>query len=68
MIKPFSKPIATDGYSINLVKIEYGIEDYVVWFYTYEPYVIHKSKIYYGNRDYFKINGKRRYIDDFMRV
>lgn len=69
MERPLPKSIAYDGYFVYIVKIEHGIDDYVVWFNSYDPYTMHKTKLYYGNiGDYFKVGGKRRYISEFMRV
>lgn len=65
------KPIASNGY-IAIYDIDYGINDYVEWAYgeTANP-KIHRSRIYYtknSGRPYFKQNGVRRYLDEFMRL
>ena len=52
---------------------EYGINDYVIWGYEFDgkPEKKRRSKIYYtktSDRAYFKNNGRREYLDDFMRI
>lgn len=47
--------------------------DYVKWGYEFgnKKEKIHTSKIYYtvsSGRPYFKVNGRREYLDEFMRV
>ena len=59
------------GYSgIEIKDIQYGIEDYIIfvagaW---YGKKSVHRSKIYCGNRDYFKYNGNRIYLDECLRA
>ena len=59
------------GYSgIEIKDIQYGIEDYIIfvagaW---YGKKSVHKSKVHYGKRDYFKYNGNRIYLDECLRA
>lgn len=59
---------------IAIYDIEYGIDDYVIWRYEHgesKPNKLRKSKIYYtvsSGRAYFKVNGRREYLDEFMRM
>jgi len=55
---------------IEIKGIEYGIEDYVIfvagaWNGNSS---VHRSKIYYGNRDYFKYRGVRIHFDECIRM
>ncbi len=52
---------------------EYGIDDYVIWADESggKKGKMRRSKIYYtktSGRAYFKNNGRREYLDDFMTV
>ena len=67
------KAIATDGL-IEIIDIEHSIEDKVVWRYVGESR-IHKCEVYYGSSyggrtswPYFNVNGRRKYLKDFMRL
>ena len=68
-----TKPIAyknmAGGLGMEIIRIEYGINDHVVWKFSDEK-KYHSSIIYYTNsgRAYFKYRGSRHYIDDFMRM
>ena len=59
------------GYAgIEIKDILYGIEDYIVfvagaWC---SDKSVHKSKVYYGDRPYFKFNGNRIYLDECLRA
>ena len=56
---------------IEILDIEYGINDKVVWRYNFgKPEKPHKSIIYYTakGRAYFKRYGQREYLDEYMRV
>jgi len=59
------------GYSgIEIKDIQYGIEDYIIfvagaWC---SKKSVHRSKIYYGNRFYFRYNGNRIYLDECLRA
>lgn len=59
-------------YAFGLVGLEikeilYGIEDYIIYVYTGDNSV-HQSKLYYGDRPYFRFYGHRVYADECMRV
>lgn len=68
---------ATSAFSgIEILDIEYGINDKVIWCNTVDGKQgkKHSSIIYWtsysgGNRSraYFKVNGRREYLDDYMR-
>lgn len=67
------KPIAikpTSGFGgMAIYDYEYGINDYVIWGYTIGPEKKRRSKIYYTkttDRAYFKNNGRREYLDEFI--
>lgn len=71
------KPIAVKATSafggIAIYDIEYGIDDYVIWADESggKAGKMRRSKIYYttrSDRAYFKNNGRREYLDDFMAV
>ena len=71
------KPVAVKATSafggIVIYDFEYGIDDYVIWANEYEgkPGKMRRSKIHYttrSDRAYFKNNGRREYLDDFMRI
>lgn len=56
---------------IEILDIEYGINDKVVWRMNHgKPGKIHRSIIYNtvrSGRAYFKVNGRREYLDEYMR-
>ena len=72
------KAIAVKGISntggIAIYEIHDGYEAYVKWRLEYgqkEPGKMRKSKIYYtvsSGRAFFKVNGSRQYLDEFMRL
>lgn len=54
---------------IEIKSIEYGIEDYVIfvagaWC---SKKTVHKSKVYYGKRSYFKFYNTRIYLDECIK-
>lgn len=58
------------GPTMDILDIEYGINDKVVWKWSDEK-KIHKNIIYYtqsSGRAYFKNNGTRYYLDEFVRL
>ena len=56
------------GLSIIIDDIEYGINDRVVWRWADESRQ-HKSRIYHTvNDSYFKINGQRHNLSEFIRA
>ena len=69
MMKAFAVKPLVGSLSVEIVRFEYGNPDYVHWRFSNEK-KIHKNIIYTtkSGRSYFKNNGKRHYIDEFMRV
>lgn len=61
------KPIMA-GLGIEVVGFDYGTNDYVKWRWTGEK-KIHRNIVYFtsSGRAYFKNNGSRHYLDEFMR-
>ena len=60
----------TPFHAIEILDVEYGINDKIVWRYSGEK-TKHKSIIYYttkSDRAYFKVNGRREYLDEYMRT
>ena len=55
-----------DLMGIELKDIEYGINDYAII--VIQEKSVHRVKIYYGLREYIKINGRRLYFDECLRV
>jgi hypothetical protein len=55
--------------SILIIDVLYGIEDKIVWKYSFEN-KIHKSKLYTTttDRSYFLINGRREYLEEYIRT
>jgi len=71
------RPVAVKATSafggIAIYDFEYGTDDYVIWADESggKPGKMRRSKIYYttkSDRAYFKNNGHREYLDDFMRI
>lgn len=66
------KPIAGKATSawggIEIIDIEHGINDFVIWRWSNES-KLHKSRAYYDSKRgaYFKVNGRREYLDEYMR-
>ena len=65
-------PVATNGF-IEIMGIEYGINDSVIWRYAGER-KLHTAQIYYAGKGgstnasaYFNANGRRQYLMDFMK-
>ena len=65
---------STSAFSgLAIYDFEYGTDDYVIWATESDEKrgKMRRSKIYYtktSGRAYFKNNGRREYLDDFMRV
>ena len=55
-----------DWFGVELKDIEYGINDYVII--VIQEKSVHRVKIYYGKREYIKINGRRLYFDECLRA
>ena len=55
------------GVGIEVLGFDYGANDYVKWRWTGEKKV-HRNIVYYTTkgRPYFKNNGSRHYLDEFM--
>ena len=58
-----------NGASINLLYFLHESVDRVAWKYSFDD-KIHKSKIYTTSTDrkYFLINGKREYLEEYIRI
>lgn len=55
------------GHSINIVEVDYDIEDYVIGFQQVnEDKHWFKRKIY--NNSYFILNNQRYYLNEFLRT
>lgn len=64
------KSISAFG-GIEILDIEYGVNDAVIWRTNYgTPGKTRRSRIYYtkNGRPYFKMNGHREYLDEYMRI
>ena len=60
----------TNFHSMEIIEIEFGIDDKVVYRYSNETKT-HKAKIYNTiktGRSYFKVKGVRYFLDEFMKV
>ena len=55
-----------DWFGVELKDIEYGINDYAII--VIQEKSVHRVKIYYGKREYIKINGRRLYFDECLRA
>ena len=57
-----------NGASILILYFIHGISDRIAWKYSFED-KIHKTKIYTTatDRSYFLINGKREYLEEYLR-
>ena len=52
---------------IEILDIVYDTDDSIVWRYTTDKKP-HCTKIYYGERSYFKADNKHIYLDECIRV
>lgn len=59
--------IAT-AYGIGIVKVEYGIDDHVIFRDMNKPQKLHRVKISYSNNPYFNYRGRRFHLGDFIRT
>ena len=61
------KPLAY-GVGIEIVGFDYGVKDYVKWRYAGEK-KIRRNIVYYSSsgEPYFKSNGSKHYLNEFMR-
>ena len=55
-----------DWMGIELKDIEYGINDYAII--VIQEKSVHRVKIYYGEREYIRIRGRRLYFDECLRA
>jgi len=53
---------------IGIVKVDYGIDDYIVFRDMGKPQKLHRAKINYMGREYFKYSGRRFYLDECIRT
>lgn len=57
------------GHSINIVEIDYDIDDSVIGFQQInDDKHWFKRKIYYGDSPYFILDNQRYYLDEFLRT
>jgi len=57
------------AYGIGIVRIEYGIEDHIIFRDMSNPKKLHRAKINYdGEADYFNFSGRRYHLNDFIRT
>ena len=60
---------AATAYGIGIVKIEYGIEDHIIFRDMHNSKKLHRAKINYsGDADYFNYCGRRYHLNDFIRT
>jgi len=60
---------AAIAYGIGIVRIEYGIDDRVIFRDIYESKKLHHAKINYdGGTTYFNYCGRRYHLNDFIRT
>lgn len=50
---------------IEILSIEYDVDDYIIYRYMDK---IHKVKIYYTEKPYFRFYNRRVYLDECMRI
>lgn len=57
------------AYGIGIVKIEYGIEDHIIFRDMHNAKKLHRVKINYsGDTTYFNYRGRRYQLNDFIRT
>ena len=56
------------AYGIGIVRMDYGIEDYVIFRDVNKPENLHHVKINYSGREYFNYRGRRFHLNDFIRT
>jgi len=60
---------AAIAYGIGIVKIEYGIEDHIIFRDMHNAKKLHRAKINYsGGTTYFNYHGRRFNLNDFIRT
>jgi len=60
---------AATAYGIGIVRIEYGIEDHIIFRDMHNAKKLHRAKINYsGDADYFNYCGRRFNLNDFIRT
>lgn len=60
---------AATAYGIGIVKIEYGIDDHIIFRDMHNAKKLHRAKINYdGGFDYFNYCGRRYPLNDFIRT
>lgn len=61
---------AATAYGIGIVKIEYGIDDRVIFRDMNQPKKLHRAKINYSNSgaEYFNYGGRRFHLDNFIQT
>ena len=68
MIKSIASYPLCNNLSINIIDIEYGIEDKVIWRWS-NCNKLHKSKVYNSKKgEYFLVDKLRYYLDEFCRL
>ena len=66
MKKQYDYVAVADG--IGIVRIEYGINDSVVFRDMNRPEKLHHVKINYSGRENFRYHNQRFYLDEFIRT
>jgi len=60
---------AATAYGIGIVRIEYGIEDHIIFRDMHNAKKLHRAKINYdGGTTYFNYRGRRYHLNDFIRT
>lgn len=53
---------------LEIKYIEHDVDDYVYYIARYGEESYHKSKLYHGDRPYFKFYGRKIYFDEILRA
>ena len=56
------------AYGIGIVRMDYGIEDYVIFRDVNKPENLHHVKINYNGDSYFNYRGRRFHLNNFIRT
>lgn len=67
MIKAIAYKSVINTLGIEIIDIEYGINDNVLIRWTDAPDKIERRRIHYDGRPWFTFHGTRYYIDEFIR-
>ena len=69
MLKTVATYVICNNLSINIIDIEYGIEDKILWKWSNSD-KLHKTKIYNSRkgRYYFLVDKIRYYLDEFINL